>query len=131
MLPLRYVRLWLAGGLLLALAVMSGSLVPGDYVEDAMVWNDKVTHGLTYAVLTLWFTGIFPKRRYGWVVLGVFLLGATIEVLQGSMSFGRQGDYADLLANSSGIVLGLLLALAGCGTWAQWVEQRLRQASDS
>ncbi len=131
MLPLRYVRLWLAGGALLSLAVLGGSLVPGDYVEDAMVWNDKVTHALTYAVLTLWFSGIFPRRRYGWVVFGIFLLCATIEVLQGSMSFGRQGDYADLLANSSGIVLGLLLALAGCGTWAQWVEQRLRQASDS
>lgn len=127
MLPLRYVRLWLAGGVMLALAVLSGSLVPGDYVEDAMVWNDKVTHALTYAVLTLWFAGIFPRRRYGWVVLGVFLLGATIEVLQGSMSLGRQGDYADLLANSSGIVVGLLLALAGCGVWALRVEARLQR----
>jgi hypothetical protein len=125
MLPLRYARLWLAGGVLVVLGVLGGSLVPGEYVEDAMVWNDKVTHALTYAGLTLWFTGIYPRRCYGWVVLGIFLLGATIEVLQGSMSFGRQGDYADLLANSSGIFVGLLLALAGCGTWARWVEQRL------
>lgn len=127
MLPLRFARLWLAGGILLVLGVLSGSLVPGEYVEDAMVWNDKVTHALTYAGLTLWFTGIFPRRRYGWVVLGIFLLGATIEVLQGSMSFGRQGDYADLLANSSGICVGLVLALAGCGGWAQPVESQLQR----
>jgi glycopeptide antibiotics resistance protein len=125
MLPLRFARLWLAGGVLLVLGVLSGSLAPGDFVEDAMVWNDKVMHALAYIGLTLWFTGIFPRRRYAWVVLALFLLGATIEAAQGSMSFGRQGDYADLLANGSGILLGLLLAVAGCGGWAQGVEARL------
>ena len=127
MLTLRFARLWLAGGILLVVGVLSCSLVPGEYVEDAMVWNDKVTHALAYAGLTLWFMGIFPRRRYGWVVLGLVLLGATIEVLQGSMAFGRQGDYADLLANSSGILVGLVLALAGCGSWAQRLELRLQR----
>lgn len=125
MLPLRFAPLWFAGGILLVLGVLGGSLVPGDYVEDAMIWNDKFTHALTYAALTLWFTGIFPRRRYGWIVLAIFLLGASIELLQGSMAYGRQGDYADLLANSSGILVGLVLALVACGGWAQPVESLL------
>jgi len=127
MLPLRFARLWLIGSALLVLGVLSGSLVPGYYVEDAMVGNDKVTHALAYAGLTLWFTGIFPRRRYGWIVLALFLLGATIEILQGSMSYGRQGDGADLLANSSGVFVGLLLALAWYGGWALRFEALLQQ----
>ena len=125
MLPLRYARLWLAGGILLVLIVLGGSLVPGEYVEGAMVWNDKVTHALAYTGLTLWFTGIFPRRRYGWIVLVMFLLGLSIEGLQGSMSYGRQGDYADLAANSSGILLGLLLALTPLGSWATRMDARV------
>jgi VanZ family protein len=123
--PFRFPRVWLAGGVLLVLGVLVGSLAPGEYVEDAMLSSDKVTHALAYTGLTLWFTGMFPTRRHGWVVLALFLLGAMIEVLQAVMPFGRQGDFADLLANSTGILVGVVLAAAGCGGWAQWVEARL------
>jgi len=125
MLPLRYARLWLAGGILLVLGVLGGSLVPGEYVEGAMVWNDKVTHALAYTGLTLWFTGIFPRRRYGWIVLGLFLLGLSIELAQGAMAYGRQQDYADIVANSSGILIGLLLALTWLGSWIARAEAGL------
>jgi VanZ family protein len=130
MLPLRFAKWWLAGGLLLVAVVLSGSLVPGDMVEDAVVWNDKVTHALAYAGLTLWFTGIFPRHRHGWVLLAMFLLGATIEVLQGSMSFGRQGDFADLLANTTGIAFGFLLSRSAFGRWATWIDARLDRMID-
>jgi VanZ family protein len=131
MLPLAYPRMWISAGVLLVVIVMSGSLVPGDYVHGAMDWNDKVTHALTYTGLTLWFTGIFPRSRYAWVVLAIFAFGALIEILQAVMPFGRHGDFADLIANSSGILLGLMLAIFWLEGWPQWVEARLRQAAGS
>ena len=77
--------------------------------------------------LTLCEARLQLDARYGWIVLALFLLGATIEILQGSMSYGRQGDGADLLANSFGVFVGLLLALAWCGGWARRFEARLQQ----
>jgi len=35
-----------------------------------------------------------------------------VEVLQSTMGLGRQGDALDAVANSTGIAIGLLIALA-------------------
>ncbi len=69
MLPLAYPRFWFFAGVTLVIAVLIGSLLPGDYVARAMVWNDKVTHALAYTGLTLWFTGVYARQRYPWVAL--------------------------------------------------------------
>lgn len=128
MLPLNHPRLWFALGILLVFVIVSGSLAPGDYVGPELFWmNDKVNHALGYAGLTFWFTGIYPRSRYPLVIICLLLLGALIEVLQGAMSFGRERDLADFLANGTGIVIGLLLALTWSGGWAQRVEARIHQ----
>jgi len=125
MLPLRFPRVWLAIGIAFVVSVIATSLAPGEYVEDMMIWNDKVTHAMAYTGLVLWFAGLYPRKRYFLIALALFLLGAAIEFLQGSMSYGRFGDFADLIANTTGVAMGLLLARAGLGQWAHWVEGRL------
>ncbi len=128
MLPLNHPRLWFVAGLVLVLVIVSGSLAPGEYVGPDLFWmNDKLNHALGYAGLTFWFTGIYPRSRYPLVILGLLLLGALIEVLQGAMSFGRDRDLEDLFANGAGIVIGLALALTWSGGWAQRVEARIHQ----
>lgn len=127
MLPLSHPRFWLATGILLVIVIVSGSLAPSEDVEGLMLGNDKITHALAYTGLTLWFAGMYPRSRYAWIASGLFMLGAIIEVLQGAMPLGRQSDLRDLVANTTGIGIGLMVAWKWFGGWAQWVEARFRQ----
>lgn len=74
---------------------------------------DKYEHLLAYFVLTLsWFfavqkTGSLIGHRY-LLVLFVFLYGVTMEFLQQMLTDYRIGDYYDVLANSSGILVGVV-----------------------
>ncbi len=122
LLPLRYPRLWLVGGwTLIALAILA-SLSPAQNLPHVGA-SDKVHHLTAYALMALWFSGIYPKSRYLVIGIGLFLLGAVIEWAQGSMSYGRQADLYDMFANTAGILAGLIAAWLGLGGWAQRVEK--------
>jgi len=123
---LRHPWVWLGlGWLFVALAVVT-SLVPGQKLPDVHM-SDKWQHSIGYTLLTLWFTGIYPKASY-WKVGGAMLgLGIAIEIAQGAMPFGRQMDIRDVGANSLGIMIGLMLALLGVGGWAQKIEAWARK----
>jgi VanZ family protein len=121
MLPLRLARAWLLvgwGGVLAAFAV---SLWPGGVPLPVDVW-DKVQHGLGYFVLTLWFTGLYPREKYLRIAAACFLLGLAIEGLQG-LSATRTMEFADVLANTTGIAAALALAYVLVGGWAMHLER--------
>lgn len=119
---LRYPRVWLVvGWAMLALAVL-GSLLPVQNIPDVGT-SDKVQHFAAYAMLALWFAGIYPRSRYPLIAAGLLLFGIGIELAQALMGLGRQGDLLDVLANAGGIAMGLLAALFGLGSWAAWVER--------
>jgi hypothetical protein len=120
-LELRHARMWLVLGWLLVLASIVASLVPPRALPPVGV-SDKFEHSLAYVVLTLWFTGIYPRSRYFNIAVGLFALGVVIEFLQGAMNLGRQRDYHDVIANCGGIAAGLIIARFGLGGWAQRVE---------
>jgi glycopeptide antibiotics resistance protein len=68
-----------------------------------------------------------PRR--GWWKIFVFLLlfGISIEFAQYYMRAGRDGDPRDVIANSLGAVLGLLLGRIGLARWpelAAWLLGR-------
>jgi hypothetical protein len=44
------------------------------------------------------------------------------------MNLGRHSDFRDILANSTGIALGLTLALVGLGGWADRLESLVRRS---
>ena len=122
LLPLRYPRWWLVGGwVLIALAVLA-SLSPAQNLPDIGA-SDKLEHLTAYALITLWFSGIYPRSRYILIGVGMFILGAFIEWAQGSMGWGRQADVYDMVANTTGIVAGLIVAWLGLGGWAQRIEK--------
>lgn len=90
--------------------------------------SDKHEHFIAYGAMALWFAGSFPRRRYWLIGLALFLLGVSIEEAQGLMGLGRQADLYDVIANTLGVIIGLLLGLAGLGGWAQRIEAwRLRR----
>ena len=121
MLPVRHPRLWLViGWVLIALAVFV-SLLPAASLPQIGV-SDKFEHTSTYAFLALWFAGLYPRSRYVVIGLGLFAMGVTIEWAQGAMHMGRQSDYRDVIANSIGIVAGLLLAALWLGGWAERID---------
>lgn len=124
MLPLAWPRLWQAGALLLVLAIVAGSLLPGPAVAAVSQW-DKLEHAFGYGVVTLWTAGMLRPARYLYAAAAAFLLGAGLEAAQALLTTSREGDLLDLVANSSGIAAALVLAHLGLGGWATRVERWL------
>lgn len=120
-LPLRHPRVWLVIGWSMVALAMLVSLLPGEKLPSTGV-NDKLEHMLAYTVLTVWFTGIYPRTRYAVIAIGLFLMGALLEWAQGALNVGRESDFRDLIANVIGISIGISLALVWLGGWAQRIE---------
>ena len=123
MLPLRFFWVWMLAGWVLVAGIVIGSVVPSRLV-GAFDLSDKVMHGASYGLLMIWFAGLYARRWYGWIALFVWILGLAMELVQSQLRY-RQFDLADLLANASGIVVGLLLSLWILAGWCQRLETRL------
>lgn len=87
------------------------SLSPSQTLPQGLTFWDKAEHALAYLALTLLGAWAFPGRL-GRLAVGLFLAGVGVEILQSTMGFGRQGDPFDAVANSTGIAVGLAVALA-------------------
>jgi VanZ family protein len=75
--------------------------------------SDKLLHVSAYLALTIsWLFAILKSHKNFKVKLQIgftlCIFGIIIEILQSSMPLNRQGDYLDVLANSSGIILGII-----------------------
>jgi VanZ family protein len=84
--------------------------------------NDKFGHALAYLVLMINGGLVFGKKKYVILSVGLFLFGSLIEVLQRFVP-GRTSSFLDLLANSSGIVLGLSILLI----FGTYIQSKLKQ----
>jgi len=75
---------------------------------------DKIFHLTSYFALAFsWFLTI-NNKKFGVkgkliVILGCIFYGILIEVLQSTLTSFRTGDYLDILANSVGVLLALLI----------------------
>lgn len=126
MLPLTHAPAWFTASAMLIVAVLYLSLAP--IAQPPLPTNfDKVEHAFAYAALAVWFTGLVGPRRYALVAIALAALGLTIEVLQDAMPYGRQGDPWDMVANLTGIAVGLGLARRLTGGWARRAEAWLNR----
>jgi VanZ family protein len=122
--PLRLRTLWIALGLLglgLTLLVCLLPSVPGPSFTGA----DKLEHLLTWLVITAWFASLVERRGYAWVALAMVAIGIGIEFAQDWMALGREGDWHDVVANSGGVLAGLLVAATNRDGWFALVERWL------
>lgn len=124
---LRHPRLWQVLGWLLVIGATVASLLPSTPMPRVPS-GDKFLHLLTYAVLAVWFAGLYPRTSYVRIAAALFLMGVAIEWAQGAMNLGRERDFRDVLANSAGIVIGLMLAFLWLGDWARRLEEWARRS---
>ena len=105
-------RLWkaLLGALALAVCWLAFSPAPPPAADTG--W-DKANHALAFAVLAVTAELAFwPWTRRRWfTALGLLAFGGFIELVQTQIP-ERTGEWPDLLADGSGIALGLLLVAA-------------------
>lgn len=118
---LKLKNIWyLLGGLML-LMVGAVSLMP---VPDVGV-NDKFSHLVTYFLLAGWFSLLATNRvTLGWIIAGLLAYGMLLELLQG-MTAHRYAEWADVLANASGAIAGVLLYFSPLPRLLMYVDGKL------
>ena len=122
MLSLPHARMLLVIGWLLIAIIVVGSLMPAGLDVGFRV-SDKLRHFAGYFVLMLYFSGLYPRERHPLLALAFFLLGAALEILQGTLTATRHMDLIDLTANTLGIVLGFVFARLGVAEWARRIDR--------
>jgi VanZ family protein len=127
----RWPALWLAVWIAMIAAVAVGSLVSARDLPEVPDGFDKVEHFVGYLLLSAWAVMLFANRRAQAVAAaGLIALGIGLEIAQGAWTVSRMADSADALANSLGVLAGLLLGPTPLGDFLVWVEGRFhREAS--
>lgn len=106
-LNLRFERLWRGLGLFGLLAGLALSLLPIPPPPIELAYADKWQHLVGLALMMLYAGMLFPRQRLR-AGLGLLLYGLGIELLQSLLPW-RSAEWLDLLADASGIAVGLLL----------------------
>ncbi|GGK61990.1 VanZ family protein [Rufibacter glacialis] len=103
-----------------AVVILIGTLLPAPVLPPAPKWDiltfDSLVHAILFGVQLLLLLYAFhrdpavpqvTKRHITGSFLFVVFFGILVEVLQGSMSMGREADPVDALSNTIGGVIGL------------------------
>ncbi len=85
---------------------------------------DKLEHALAYGLLMLWFCQLQFTRS--WLAAAFMAMGVGLEFLQGMSGF-RHFDYADMVANSAGVLMGWVIARTRAGRILEFVEQHVKK----
>jgi VanZ family protein len=100
-------RLWRGLGWLGAALALVLSLGP-PALNEGLRYGDKVSHLAGYAVLMFWWAQVVTRSRWK-LAAAVVLFGIAIELLQG-LTPDRKPDLLDVLANTTGVLLGWFAA---------------------
>lgn len=107
----------LAGALIYTIVIGAGSLIhPPQVLEEAPRNSDKLVHASAYFLFCIiWFLYLYLskqsrtfKRALSIAIIWSLLYGMVIELLQLELTTYRTGDFLDMLANSTGILLAAL-----------------------
>jgi VanZ family protein len=127
---LRFRALWLAIGWALVATVIFLSLTPHP-PQAGLPYEDKFEHILAYGTLMLWFAQLYREAgRRLWIGAAFVAMGVGLEFVQGFSGY-RQFEYADMVANSLGVVAGFLLALTRLDMSLAFVEARFAPSTES
>lgn len=105
--PLRHARRWLALWWAAVAVVVVVELVPSILLPQVPAGGDKFEHLLGYGLLAFSAVQLFERRVLWRVGVGLAALGMALEIAQGTLTATRSFDFADELANTVGVLLGL------------------------
>ena len=127
MLELRYRWLWLGSIWLLVLIIIVASLLP-IAVTETPGGADKLGHFISYLLLALFGAGIVPAERIPVVMARVFVFGLVLEAAQAVLTVSRSAEWADVIANTAGVLVAWWLCAHGFAGWARcaeaWLDRR-------
>ena len=118
--------LWLTIGYALVALVVFLSLTssPVD-LELGFPYQDKLFHAIAYFTLMAWFSQIYhDKFQRNMIAVVLVFMGVTLEYLQ-SFDANRYSEIADIVANITGVALGLALALTDAKNTLLRIEKAL------
>jgi VanZ family protein len=96
--------------IIVTLSILYLSLVKMPSYGAGIAHLDKLQHCFAYFILSSSWLLVFYKKNKKHLIVGCCILfGIIIEVLQNKITDYRTGDYLDIIANSTGVFLGLLI----------------------
>nr|WP_254200986.1 VanZ family protein [Lysobacter sp. MMG2] len=111
---------------MIAVVVATSLLSADDLPPSPFDGFDKVEHFTAYLVLSVYAGMLFAQRRAQSVAaVALIALGVGLEFAQGALTVSRMADSADALANSLGVLAGLMLAPTPVSQLLLWVENRV------
>ncbi len=122
---LHFYQLWLVIGALLASAILILCLIPPSNKISSIEGLDKVEHALAFLALTAWFAALIERPGYWALSIMLLGLGVGIEIAQYLMALGRSAEIFDVIADTVGIILGVILSLSIHESWLQRIERWL------
>lgn len=118
---LHYRLLWQGVAYVLLAVILIASLLP---VEHLPKNNDKVSHFLSYGILSAYWCLVFHalefKKKIN-IALGLIVFGGIIELLQGASGY-RYAEWADVWANSLGVIVAMLVLPKKAHHWLQSLD---------
>lgn len=123
--PLRRPRLWLGLWIAAIVGLIVVCLVPLDSLPPLPENSDKVEHLLGYFLLAAAAVQLFGSRRaLSLAAFGLVALGIGVEIAQGFTAY-RSSDPVDALANTLGVLLGMVTVLTPWRDLLLRIEKRL------
>ena len=117
---------WLALGWLWVAIVFYLSLMPNPPQPLWFEGVDKLEHASAYIGLMLWFCQVVVQKQSRVYLMAAFVvMGVCIEMLQGLSGY-RYFEYADMLANTTGVLIGFGLAHTRVGRILNKLERNAK-----
>jgi hypothetical protein len=92
---------------------------------------DKAIHSAIFVIFALlWARVGSSRRRFAWIAVGGVIFAAITELGQLIPAVGRDANVRDLIADSTGVLIGIV-AFPWAEPWCQLIESRLFRESRS
>jgi VanZ family protein len=115
---------WLVLGWLWVAVLVFLSLTPNPPEPVRFLYADKLEHALAYCLLMLWFCQVYVRRTQRLFAAALLVaMGITMEFLQGMTGY-RSFEFADMVANSTGVLLGWVWARTALGHIGRALETK-------
>lgn len=103
---------WLRGLLALAILLITYKSIAPASGGVPILHFDKFIHAAAYALLTGLIGFCWPRLSLLWIAIGTTFYGASLEIIQYLLPFGRTGSLADAIANLAGILFVIYVWMA-------------------